>query len=78
MMRLARGLACALLVFATLAAAPTKPAPTPTASPTPNPAMLAQARACFAQLQSGKVDRSQLAAQMNADLTTDRIDAARR
>lgn len=40
------------------------PGAQPTASPAPNPAMLAKAKSWFAQLQAGKIDRSQLAAGM--------------
>jgi hypothetical protein len=46
------------------------PAPTPpgqpTPTPTPNAAMLARAKSWFAQLQAGKIDRSQLAPGMGS------------
>ncbi len=42
---------------------------TPTPAPAANTAMLARAKAMFAQLQAGKVDRSQLTPQMSAAAT---------
>jgi hypothetical protein len=53
----------------------TAPSPTgaPTATPAPDPGMLANAKATFAQLQSGKVDRTKLTAEMNAALTDDKL-----
>ncbi len=43
--------------------------PAANASATPNPAMLARAKSYFAQLQSGKIDRSQLAGGPYSNLT---------
>lgn len=45
----------------------------PTASPAPNPQMLAKAKSWFAQLQAGKVDRSQLATGM-ASLSDQQVE----
>jgi hypothetical protein len=54
-------------------AAPAPPAPMAepmaTAAATTDPAMLARAKSWFAQLQSGKIDRSQLATKANGALT---------
>ncbi len=70
--------ACVAQQYPNIADAPkSTPAPVPTASPTPNPAMLAQARTCFSQLQSGKIDRSQMTAEMSTALTTDQVNAGR-
>lgn len=44
-------------------------APNSTATPAPNPALLARAKTVFAQLQAGKIDRSQLATNANANFT---------
>ncbi len=44
-------------------------APSATTNDAPNPAMLARAKNVFAQLQAGKIDRSQLAAGPNANFT---------
>lgn len=44
-------------------------APSATTTNAPNPAMLARAKQVFAQLQVGKIDRSQLAAGPNANFT---------
>jgi hypothetical protein len=48
---------------------PAPPASQPTAAPTTDPAMLARAKSWFGQLQSGKIDRSQLATKANGALT---------
>jgi hypothetical protein len=42
---------------------------TPTTTNAPNPAMLARAKSVFAQLQEGKIDRSQLATGPNTNFT---------
>jgi hypothetical protein len=47
-------------------------APAPTATPSPNPQMLARAKSWFAQLQAGKIDRSQLAPGMGS-LTDEQV-----
>jgi hypothetical protein len=60
---------------------PPPPAPPPTApmpaqtgpTPSPDPAMLAQAKTVFAQLQNGKLDRTALTTDMNAALTDDKL-----
>jgi hypothetical protein len=56
---------------------PLAPAPAttgaPTASPSPDPAMLARAKAEFAQLQSGTVDRATLTVEMSTALTDDKL-----
>ncbi|HEY6450415.1 MAG TPA: hypothetical protein VIX60_07030 [Candidatus Cybelea sp.] len=44
-------------------------APNATATPAPNPAMLARAKTVFTQLQAGKIDRSQLVTDANANFT---------
>lgn len=49
----------------------------PATAASPNPAMLAQAKAAFAQLQSGNVDRTTLDSQMNAALTDDKLNAVK-
>ncbi len=49
------------------------PISAPSAAPTADPAMLARAKDWFAQLQSGKVDRSELAMTANAALTDAKI-----
>ncbi len=48
------------------------PGAEPAATPTPNPKMLARAKSWFAQLQAGKIDRSQLAAGMGS-LTDEQV-----
>ncbi|MGB9652556.1 MAG: hypothetical protein WCB01_12215, partial [Candidatus Cybelea sp.] len=48
----------------------------PTAAPTTDPAMLARAKSWFAQLQAGKIDRSQLATRANGALTDSTISNA--
>lgn len=48
------------------------PGAEPTATPTPNPKMLAKAKSWFAQLQAGKIDRSQLASGMGS-LSDDQV-----
>ncbi len=66
-------------------APPPAPAPPPlapmpaqtAATPSPDPAMLARAKAAFAQLQSGKIDRTQLSPEMNAALTDDKLAAVK-
>lgn len=45
----------------------------PTATPSPDPAMLARAKTAFAQLQSGKIDRTTLTTEMSAALTDDKV-----
>jgi D-alanyl-D-alanine carboxypeptidase len=55
----------AVAFFGTAAASP---APQATATATPDPTILARARAMFAALQAGKIDRSQLNAQANATI----------
>jgi hypothetical protein len=47
------------------------------ATPSPDPAMLARAKAAFAQLQSGKIDRTLLSSEMNAALTDDKLAAVK-
>jgi hypothetical protein len=61
-------LACAATAApcAAVAAAPATPAPA--ATPTPDPAILARAKTMFAQIQAGKVDRTQLDAEANATI----------
>lgn len=56
------------------AAPVTAPTAAATATPTPNPTVLALAKSWFAQLQAGKINRSQLAAGMN--LTDDQVKKA--
>jgi len=79
----------AALLAATLAAAPPPPPPpggpmpgsegppqpisAPSAAPTADPAMLARAKSWFAQLQAGKIDRSQLGTTANTALTDAKI-----
>ncbi|HEY6485925.1 MAG TPA: hypothetical protein VIX83_06050 [Candidatus Cybelea sp.] len=50
---------------------PASSAPTPT----PNPAMIAQAKSIFTQLQGGTVDRSLLEPTMSSALTDDKLSA---
>jgi hypothetical protein len=60
---------------------PPAPAPPPVApmpaqtgpTPSPDPAMLAQAKTVFAQLQSGKLDRTALTTEMSTALTDDKL-----
>jgi hypothetical protein len=52
---------------------PPQPAYAPTPAPTADPAMLARAKNWFAQLQAGKLDRSQLSTTANAALTDAKI-----
>ncbi len=52
---------------------PPQPISQPTAAPTADPAMLARAKNWFAQLQAGKIDRSQLATTANTALTDAKI-----
>jgi hypothetical protein len=53
---------------------PVAPVPAQTgATPSPDPAMLAQAKNVFAQLQSGKLDRLLLTTEMNTALTDDKL-----
>jgi hypothetical protein len=47
-------------------------APAPATTPSPNPQMLARAKSWFAQLQAGKIDRSQLAPGMGS-LTDEQV-----
>jgi hypothetical protein len=54
----------AALIFGAAAAA----SPAPPATPAPDPAVLARAQAMFAQLQVGKIDRSQLDAEANSTI----------
>jgi hypothetical protein len=49
------------------------PMPTGTAAPAADPALLARAKAAFAQLQAGVVDRAALTTDMNAALTDDKL-----
>jgi hypothetical protein len=50
------------------------PAPGQTAAtPSPDPAMLDLAKSEFAQLQSGKIDRTLLTTEMSAALTDDKV-----
>jgi len=61
--------------------APPAPAPPPLApmpsqtgaTPSPDPAMLALAKNEFAQVQSGKIDRTLLSTEMSAALTDDKV-----
>jgi hypothetical protein len=48
----------------------------PGATPAPNPQMLARAKSWFAQLQAGKIDRSQLAAGMGTSLSDQQVQDA--
>jgi hypothetical protein len=57
----------AALVFGAVAAAPPA-SPAPAATPTPDPVILARARTMFAQLQQGKIDRTQLDEQANSTI----------
>jgi hypothetical protein len=52
---------------------PPQPVSAPTAAATADPAILARAKNWFAQLQAGKIDRSQLATTANAALTDAKI-----
>jgi hypothetical protein len=53
---------------------PLAPMPAQTAAtPSPDPAMLARAKNEFAQLQSGKIDRTLLSTEMSAALTDDKV-----
>jgi hypothetical protein len=45
----------------------------PAVTPSPDPAMLAQAKNVFAELQSGKLDRTTLTTEMSAALTDDKL-----
>lgn len=54
----------------------TQPNNQPSAAPTTDPAMLARAKSWFAQLQAGKIDRSQLADKANSTLTDANISNA--
>jgi hypothetical protein len=56
-------------------AQPYQPNP-PAVNNAPNPAMMAKAKIVFAQLQTGKVDRSQLAENANANFTNATIENA--
>jgi hypothetical protein len=59
--------------------APPMAAPGPqqtSATPSPNPQMLAQAKSWFAQLQAGKIDRSQLAPGMGTSLSDQQVQDA--
>jgi hypothetical protein len=60
--------ALAFSAAALLGAVAASPAPQSAATATPDPAVLARARAMFASLQAGKIDRSQLNAQANASI----------
>lgn len=71
MRQILRGVLCAAVVLAGVAATP---APSPVASAasaqvTPDPAVLARAKAWFAAIQSGTIDRSQLDDKMNSLMT---------
>jgi hypothetical protein len=55
------------------AAPPLAPMPAATATPSPDPAMLARAKDEFAQLQSGKIDRTTLTTEMSTALTDDKL-----
>ncbi len=55
------------------AAPPLAPMPAATATPSPDPAMLARAKNEFAQLQSGKIDRTTLTTEMSTALTDDKL-----
>src|SRR5579863_186643 len=57
-------------------AAPAEPMTAATAVPTADPAMLARAKNWFAQLQAGKIDRSQIAPTTNAALTDAKVASA--
>lgn len=84
MKRLTMPLLIAALLATALAAAPTaapSTAPTPAASalpsatPSPDPAIVKRAETIFAQMQRGKVDRSQLDAKMDAVMTAATLQA---
>jgi hypothetical protein len=47
------------------------------ATPSPDPAMLAQAKNVFAQLQNGKLDRTALTTEMSTALTDDKLAAVK-
>lgn len=49
---------------------------TPSPAPAPSSPMLARAKAVFAQLQAGKVDRSELTPQMNGAATDSQLKSA--
>jgi len=66
----------AALIFGAVAASPAPPSAS-TASPAPDPAILARAKAMFAQIQTGKIDRSQLDAQANETIDDATIKRAR-
>ena len=81
-MRISTSLGTIALVAATIATALAAPAPQPEAAmPAPtastDPAMLARAKKVFAQVQSGKIDRSELAPSANGSLTDDRLASAK-
>jgi hypothetical protein len=88
MQRISFALSGALLVLVALTLSPSpahaqSPSPsaaasaTPAANATPNvdPALIARAKSWLKMLQAGKIDRSQLAAVMNAQLTDDKLAA---
>jgi len=52
---------------------PLAPMPAATATPSPDPALLARAKNEFAQLQSGKIDRTTLTTDMSTLLTDDKL-----
>jgi hypothetical protein len=57
-------------------APPVGPMTQPSAAPTADPAMLARAKSWFAALQAGNVDRSQLSASANSNMTVATINNA--
>jgi len=81
------GIIAAALVFALAAAGgsaaaapPASPSPAATAqaaaTPTPDPAVVARAKSFFHMLQTGKIDRSQLSAQMLTVMTPEKVAQA--
>lgn len=79
-----QALLCAALLACSLAAAPGQPTPPPepggsAAAPaqTPDASLMARAKSWFSQLQTGKVDRSQLATAVNGALTDAQVQQAK-
>ena len=79
-----QALLCAALLACTLAAAPGEPTAPPepggsAAMPaqTPDASLMARAKSWFSELQTGKVDRSQLATAANGALTDQQLTQVR-
>ncbi len=86
MLRTLKMLLCGAAFTGALAAVPAPAAPTPppqpgysgaAPTPTPNPELMARAKSWFEQLQTGKVDRSQLATATNGALTDSQLAQAK-